>query len=266
MVGVYNLVWAAASALAFFSGGTLLKQFGMHSLFWIPMSIHLIQWLMLEWMARQRPVAGPAPESEAGAPLGQPAHLPSGLPATVFLKMAWVANPFAYVAINTVVAVVPDIATRMNLSIAQAGVFCSIWFFARFVSFWVFWLWAGWHYRFFWLAGAFAALIASFLIILLSPNAWLAIAAQIVFGFAAGLCYYSSLFYSMDVGEAQSSHGGFHEAAIGAGVFGGPAMGAAALYLWPSSPNAGAWAVAALLLVGGGTIGAIRAQAKRALK
>ena len=74
--------------------------------------------------------------------------------------------------------------------------------------------------------------------------------AQIFFGLATGLIYYSSLFYSMDVGEASSEHGGLHEAFIGAGIFLGPATGAAALTFAPQSANASTWAVSGLLLIG----------------
>jgi MYXO-CTERM domain-containing protein len=75
--------------------------------------------------------------------------------------------------------------------------------------------------------------------------------AQIVFGLAVGLIYYSSLFYAMDVGgEAQGEHGGIHEALIGAGIFGGPAIGSVALLCLPDAPHAGVWAVGGFLVLG----------------
>jgi len=64
------------------------------------------------------------------------------------------------------------------------------------------------------------------------------------------LIYYSSLFYSMDAGEAKGEHGGIHEAAIGLGNMSGPLIGALALQLWPARLESGAVAVS-LLLVGG---------------
>ena len=45
-------------------------------------------------------------------------------------------------------------------------------------------------------------------------------------------------------------HGGFHEAAIGAGSCAGPAVGAASLYLAPASPHHSTVAIGALLVVG----------------
>src|SRR5205814_2247550 len=68
--------------------------------------------------------------------------------ARLFRRMAWLANPFAYVAINTFVAVVPGVAKRLDLSTMAAGFCCSVWCFARLGSFFVFWFWNGWHYRF----------------------------------------------------------------------------------------------------------------------
>ena len=73
---------------------------------------------------------------------------------------------------------------------------------------------------------------------------------QLVFGACLGLIYYSSLFYSMDAGETKGEHGGFHEAAIGAGLGGGPALGAAALFFFPGAAQSSTWAVAGMLVLG----------------
>jgi predicted MFS family arabinose efflux permease len=169
--------------------------------------------------------------------------------------MAWLANPFAYVAINTVGAVIPQLAQKFQLSPTQSGVFCSLWFFVRTFAFIGLWRWTGWHYRFRWLLAAFIGLVVSFAAMMLATQLWLVLVAQLIFGCAVGLIYYSSLFYSMDVGEAKGEHGGLHEAAIGLGICIGPAVGAAALSLPAQAANAGSWAVSGLLSVGlGGLI------------
>ena len=123
--------------------------------------------------------------------------------------MAWLANPFAYVAINTVVAIVPSLGRKLDLSPAMAGFFCSIWFFARLGTFLVLWLWTGWHYRMRWFLGAYLLLVGSFAALLLVPKLLVWSFAQVTFGLALGFFYYSSLYYSMDVGEAKGEHGGF---------------------------------------------------------
>jgi MFS family permease len=137
-----------------------------------------------------------------------------------------------------------------------AGFTCSLWCFARLGTFLVLWHWTGWHYRFRWLVTSFAVLIVSFAAILVVPNLVVLLLAQIFFGAAIGLIYYSSLFYSMDASEIKSEHGGFHEAALGVGNCVGPAVGALSLQFLPGLAHAGAIAVSVLLVCGfGGLLG-----------
>jgi MFS family permease len=111
---------------------------------------------------------------------------------------------------------------------------------------------------------SFLVLIGAFLLILLIPNLVVLVVAQIIFGGALGLIYYSSLFYSMDISETKGEHGGIHEAAIGLGNFAGPALGAAFLHFLPEYPNSGGIAVAGLLMAGLLGLLAIRRGGSRA--
>jgi MFS family permease len=164
---------------------------------------------------------------------------------------AWLANAFAYLAINTVVAVIPTLAHRLQLTVVQASVFCSIWLFVRTGSFLLMWLWPGWHSRFRWLLTSYVMLAASFVTMLVSGSLWAVIAAQVAFGLALGLIYCSSLYYSMDAGSAsKGEHGGLHEAMIGAGSFAGPAIGAAGVHFFPTAVHASTWTPAGLLVLG----------------
>ncbi len=262
MVGIYNTTWAAAAAFAYFTGGKLYDWSPRGAVFWLPAALCGFQLLFVLYLARQAAkLAGPRAQTapteghhpEAAA-FRQPVR-----PKT-FLKMAWLANPFAYVAINTLIAVIPGLAQKLALSPTRVGLFCSVWFFGRLAAFALLWQWTGWHYRFRWLVTAFVLLIASFGTILLSTQLWLVVAAQIFFGLATGVIYYSSLFYSMDVGETKGEHGGLHEAAIGAGIFAGPAVGAASLQFLKGYPNAGVYAVSGLLLCGLTALIWLRAQ------
>ena len=180
-----------------------------------------------------------------------------------FLRMAWLANPFAYIAVNTLVAVMPGIAQRLGLSTTAAGFCCSLWCFARLGAFFGLWFWSGWHYKFRWMLSAYLALIAAFVVILTAPSLLVIVLAQLLFGLAIGLIYYSSLFYSMAVGETKGEHGGIHEAAIGLGNFVGPAVGAASLHFLPQYANSGAVAVSVVLLGGLGAIAWLRWSANR---
>ncbi len=250
-LGVYNLVWAGSSACAYFFGSTILDVFGAKSLFLVPAGIHAAQWVILTLAERgywnvlsgrlqAAPPAAPPPELNP-RPIAR---------AKLFLKMAWMANPFAYVAINTVAAIMPVLAGGFGLSPKLVGVFCSVWFFARLATFLVLWLWPGWHYSLSWFLGACGLLVASFVGISLGRVLWIVIPSQIAFGIAIGLLYSSSLYYSMDAGDSKGEHGGIHESAIGAGIFLGPAVGVAGITLFPSQPHSVTWSVGILLAIG----------------
>jgi predicted MFS family arabinose efflux permease len=261
-IGIYNVVWAASSSAMYFIGGTLYEVLGHDSIFWLPAIIHGGQCLIVLRLGKNPVHAAPAaPPAMAPHPPESAALARSVSPRT-FLRMVWLAIPFSYVGITTVVAIVPGLAKTLGLSTAQAGLFCSIWMFARLATFIALWQWTGWHYRFRWLLGAFVGLTASFSLLLLSHDLGALVAAQAVFGVSIGLMYYSSLFYSMDVGETKGEHGGLHEAMIGSGICLGPAVGALSLYLAPGSPNAGAYTVTALLACG--LAGLIGLRARRA--
>ncbi len=274
IIGIYNVVWAGFGALAYFIGGAMLEYLGLKSMFVVPIAIQVVQLVLTIWLEREAkrvPICDPAstlPLTRPSATLspsdgerdGAKGHVelnPRPIArARAFLRMAWLTNPFAYIAINTLIAVMPGVATRLGLSTALAGVCCSLWCFARLGAFFALWYWPGWHYRFRWLIASYLAMVASFAVILLVPSLPVLVGVQIIFGIALGLIYYSSLFYSMDVGETKGEHGGIHEATIGFGNFAGPAVGAAALHFLPQYPHSGALAVGALLLCGlGGLLG-----------
>ncbi len=253
LVGIYNFVWAGAGALAYFAGGFLLQKLGWNSIFYVPAVLLLLEMGLAFWLER---AAQRQPPAELDRPLLRPVAegYRSPVSPVLFLKMAWLANPLAYLAINTVIPTIPTLASHFEFTPMQAGFVCSIWLFARAGAFVWLCLWPKWHYRFRFLAGSFVAMIVSFGTMLLARNLWELIASQTIFGLAIGLIYYSSLFYSMDVGETKGEHGGIHEAAIGAGNAGGPALAAAALAFFPKSPGNGTAAVCALLLLGLGVL------------
>src|SRR5208283_3573495 len=252
-VGTYNVVWAATNALALFGGGTLVEQFGFKTIFYLP-GVALICLLgLVFWLQKHTEAAHAAGHEPPPAPAPDP-HRPSPAKTKAFLRMAWLANPFAYIAINTFIPMLPTLAAHFHLTPMFAGFACSLWCFVRLGTFTVLWFWTGWHYRFRWLFSAFVLLVVSFAAILIVPNLAAMLAAQIIFGIAIGLIYYSSLFYSMDAGEAKGEQGGIHEAAIGVGNFIGPGVGAASLQFLPQYASSGAIAVSGLLLLGLGAL------------
>jgi MFS family permease len=245
LIGIYNIVWSAGGAFAYFLGGAIAEAAGWRSVFWIPALLHLcevgmIAWLIPNWDA----ICQRFPAKASGGV--HEAH-PQG---AMFLRMAWIANPFAYIAINATIPLIPDLAIRLQLSPKFAGFFCSIWYFARMFTFAFLAIWEGWHYRFRFLVAAYVGMLFCFAGMLLLDTLGLVIAIQIAFGWCLGLVYYSSLYYSMHVGESKGEHGGVHEAAIGAGIFAGPAIGATSLYFFPGVKHSGIAGVVVMLSVG----------------
>jgi len=253
LVGIYNVVWAGFGAFAYFTGGVLQQKFGWKSIFYVPAGLLLLEMSLAFWLERE---AQRQPPVELDPPLlrSTPEGGASPISPALFLKMAWLANPLAYLAINTVISTLPTLAKRFDLTVMQAGFLCSIWLFVRTGAFVFLRLWPKWHYRFRFLAGSFMAMILSFGAIQRAPTIWVFIAGQVVFGLSIGLIYYSSLFYSMDVGETKGEHGGIHEGAIGLGNAAGPGMAAAALAFFPTVPGSGAAAVCVILLFGLGVL------------
>lgn len=249
LVGVYSVVWATCSALSYFFGGAVFERLGSGSIFWLPPGLHLLQIAVLWRYARHH---GEAPPALAMQPPPEQEMLPArqGPGPQSFQRMAWLANPFACVAAFTLLAMIPELARRMGLSTTMAGLFCSIWFFARLAAFVVMWQWPGWHYRFRWLLGGYMLLIIGFATVLTADGLWWLGVGQVAFGLAVGVLYYASLFYSMDVGEARAEQGGIHEAMMGAGNFVGPGIGALSLLIAPHWPHAGVWSVSGLLAIG----------------
>jgi predicted MFS family arabinose efflux permease len=252
-VGTYNVVWAVTNALALFSGGMLVETFGFKTIFYLPLAILSLQLILVFWLEKH--VNEKAHANTIPVPALPPdPNRPSPAKTKAFLRMAWLSNPFAYIAINSFIPALPGVAARFHFTPMFAGFACSLWCFVRLGTFVALWHWTGWHYRFRWLVTAFAMLIVSYALILTVPNFAVLIAAQIFFGVAIGLIYYSSLFYSMDASHTKGINGGIHEAAIGCGNCLGPAVGAASLQFFPQYAHSGAIAVSLLLLCGMGAL------------
>jgi len=252
LLGLYNFIWAGVAGVAYFTGGAMQQAWGWHtSMFYLPAGLLLLEFGVATWLqekVRQQPAATGGASIPVLHPIKEGYRSP--IPPATFLKLALVANPMAYLAINTIISSAPSLALRFGLSTKVAGFVCSIWLFARAGAFVALWLWPGWHYRFRFLAAAYVVLMVSFGAMFLVPQLWVLVLSQILLGPALGLIYYSSLFYAMDVGDTKGEHGGIHEAVIGVGNCVGPAVAAAALRFFPGRLGSGAIAVCLLLAPG----------------
>src|SRR6266446_1190756 len=60
MVGIYNVVWAGSSAVAYFAGGAIFEWLGERSIYWLPAGMHLSQLALLSSLSA-RSAQAPAP-------------------------------------------------------------------------------------------------------------------------------------------------------------------------------------------------------------
>src|SRR5436190_20254436 len=118
MVGIYNLVWAGGGAFAYFTGGAMLEKLGLRSMFVVPSAMQAAQLALACCLETLAAVNGPTASAEENEiPLGHLELNPRPIDHTrAFLNMAWLANPFAYLAINTIIAVIPSLAKELKLS------------------------------------------------------------------------------------------------------------------------------------------------------
>jgi MFS family permease len=222
-MAIYNLSWAGAGFVAFFTRGAL-EHFSWASVFVVPaitMAASLL--ILLFWGISQEAPASEQPDESSADSEAIKRR------AVTLLHMAWVGNALAYVGINVITPVLMRMAEQSNIqNLTLAGIVTSVWGFCRFAGFMGVAQWTGWHYKARWLVGSQLALAGSFLLMLVIPNIWILVLAQIIFGFATALIYSSSLYYAMHTSEGSGGHAGFHEALIGVGIFVGPAIGALA--------------------------------------
>ena len=149
LVGAYNFIWSMTAAFAYFTGGAMMENWGTRAIFFLPASVLVIESCLLIWVGiSSRRQSASAPEVVRPLLHAEPEGYKSPVSPKTFLNMAWLANPMAYLSINTVVATMPSLAARMNFSRMLAGFVCSIWLFTRTGMFVALRLWPGWHYRF----------------------------------------------------------------------------------------------------------------------
>ncbi len=255
-LGMYNVVWSVLQAVGVAAGGIVVTLAGARSLYLVPMCIHGLQLLQLPRLRRQRDLYVATHHPGADKP---PIHPPGG--PVHFQTLAWIANPLAYMAANVLTASLPTMALRLHLTQAEAGVWLGLWNWIRSVGFIALWYWAGWHYRFRLFLVACLGVCVGFLTMMLAPSLWVMILGELAFGLGISLVYYSSIFYAMDGSDSHGEQGGTHEALIGLGLGGGPALTALAV-VWTGSPASAALAVTGLLGVGIGVVGWVHRRAR----
>lgn len=232
LVGLFNLCWSGASGLSFFITTPVMSQFGLRTMFALPLLIYIVN-AMIVWLL--------LPDYDSVPEEAHPVYDTNGVQLNAaqrhaFRLMGWLGNPMAYVAINVVVTYNPVVAQRIGVGFATASSWFSLWFYVRMLAFELLRRWSGWHYRPGLLMAAFGMAMAGFAGMMLAPSLAVHLMAQVLFGLSIGLLYQSSLFYSMAGSEEKGTHGGFHESFIGLGIASGATLAFAGDRLAPQHP------------------------------
>lgn len=224
-IAVYNLSWSGGAFASMTHG--YLEEWSFSLVFIVPAVLSaLAAFCLWKWGVPADKIAAQnvPDEAEGEHELDDPAVRRR---AQLLLKMAWISNPLAYVAIYVVLPIMTQLAQQAGIVTLGAAAFVgSIWFIARFVGFGITWKWIGWHYKMIWQIGPLTAIALSLAGMLMIHSLLALVFLQIVFGLSAALLYSASLYYAMHVSSGHGGHAAFHEAALGIGTMAGPMIGA----------------------------------------
>ncbi len=148
-----------------------------------------------------------------------------------FIYIGWAANFAAWFAIGASQALFPELAKIPSVLIGDSflGVLFALIAGGEIAVFLILRKTSRWHYNYrllflFQLLG-----IGGLLILSLNSHPALFILAFLGIGFAGGMTYFSSIFYSIHKQEAKGRKSGFHESFLGLGVALGPITGGLAV-------------------------------------
>jgi len=228
-LGIYNLVWSFTGAVGFALSGFIIG-WSVNAMFWIPGLIHVLQ---LCWIGSQRGrhvIVG-------SAAMDFPHFGDHQSPAVKkqLMSMAWLSNSLGFFLVGGFVALTPHLGERLGLSQSL-----TIWLGAsllasRAIGFLVLYFWHGWHYRPFWSHYALWSAPVYLAFIFFTHHLGIVAVACLLLGFALGLSYYMSIYYTLDASDNKGEQGGLHESMVGLGILIGPLIGAVGGYLTGST-------------------------------
>lgn len=209
-IGAFNLTWSFTLAPALWIVGL-----GGDAL-WVSFGALLLLQLVAAAAIQALAPAPASPDDASTEPVG--ASYPRLLRATRVLV------PVSYVLLDALSPLLPGVWTRLGVAAAHAPLVSSTWMLARFGIFAVLAAWPGWRGHPGALFAGALALLGGFAAVLVGDAVPLVLVGLLAFGAGQGTLYYQALYYGMAVGKGEVESGGRHEAVIGLGYIGGPAL------------------------------------------
>ncbi|HET6250152.1 MAG TPA: MFS transporter [Tepidisphaeraceae bacterium] len=281
-ISIYNVVWAGVGALMLAIEGTLIVHWPA-GVFLLPAVAHAVSALAI-WTPRAED--GPAPAARRAATprhgdadIGEGEPLPAATSVTesghsrictsssdgpepellrVRTLALWLSRsvlPATYVAIFSLMALMPSLPVMQQIGEESRTLLSSTWMATRLLAFLLLGFGTWWHTRPRVLLVAAFIMLGAFFGVTVRPSDLFAhgsahldlclmIGAQLALGAALGMIYSASLYFGMVLSDGSAEHGGYHEALIGIGFILGPGSGALAQWAFPThGVNAGIYAV-----------------------
>lgn len=231
-IGKFNITWATALVLSFWSMAPLLESrpFLIVSILG---AIHLLIALLILKLSSEPAKHIETPESQQ-----LERHPAVYVPLLKVFRMMLIAS---YVILSVMTPLLPSIETKLNLPELWWTPVASTWLVVRIVFFALFERWHGWHGKWWVPWTGMAALIIGFAIAMLAQNftgpklmspegihidgLFILMSGLSLAGVGIAITYYGALYYAMAVGNAEVDSGGKHEAFIGLGYTLGPLCG-----------------------------------------
>jgi hypothetical protein len=222
-VGRFNITWSSALVVGLFGVGRLVEFRAAEAIALLGL-VHIASIALL-----------PSMGSEPGKHL-EDEHEPHPPVYTQLLVVFRVLLPTSYLVSTALVPFMPSAFTRLGVSNQWQTPLAALWTASRMGTFILMERWQGWHGRWYPALGGVAMLLIGFALTVASPELDHPVAGMTVvalglvaFGIGMAVIYAAALYYAMEVGKAEVSAGGMHEALIGAGYTVGPLCGLAAL-------------------------------------
>ena len=218
--GWFNIVWASAVVLAFWVMAPYVEA---HPLA-IVAAVGVLHVLSIPVLARF--------PRDPGRHLDHADHEPHPPVYRDLLRTFRVLLPASYVLSTSIGPFMPGALDRMNVPTAWQTPLTATWLATRVAVFALMGLVHRWHGRWSTAVHGSAALLIGYAIVVLAPRVFepgpagvtALILGLAVFGVGMGIVYSAALYYALEVGQAEVSAGGMHEALIGVGYLIGPAI------------------------------------------
>ncbi len=219
LVGRYNVTWALAVPLALALSGWLIDRGARAALFALPAGLNVLAlFFVLEWPARPPRLEQNHPERPDERALERYGSLVSSARWTMV---------GSYTLLFLLAPLMPSLLARHGLEVGHSTLAAALLDVMRLCAFAVLGYATAWQGRSLPLAITGGALPLGFFMVLLGPNLASVLVGEVLFGAAAGVAYYASLYYALLVKNASVDAGGAHEGLIGLGFALGPLAGLA---------------------------------------